>query len=184
MKTQQNLANNLRRLRELHNLSQRQAADLSGVPRPTWATLESGAANPTLTVLSKAAAALKVSIEELISPPRDSVRLIRAGQANQRNRRGGSLRPLLPEPIPGLSISRLALLPGGQITGAPHTQGTREYLTCEQGQVHLIAAGERYELLPGDTLIFRGDQRHSYLNPDKHQGTVAISVVCFGAGGM
>ena len=45
--------------------------------------------------------------------------------------------------------------------------GTREYLTCEQGQVELIAGGEHHRLDKGDMLVFRGDQRHSYVNPDK-----------------
>jgi hypothetical protein len=31
----------------------------------------------------------------------------------------------------------------------------------------------------GDMLVFRGDQRHSYLNPDKHRISISISVVCF-----
>jgi transcriptional regulator with XRE-family HTH domain len=53
-----NLADNIRRLREARNLSQQQIAKLSGIPRPTWASLETGSANPTLSVLSKAANAL------------------------------------------------------------------------------------------------------------------------------
>ena len=43
--------------------------------------------------------------------------------------------------------------------------GTREYLTCESGEIVLVAAGERWALSPGDVVVFRGDQRHSYHNP-------------------
>ena len=68
-----NLADNVRRLREAHKMSQQRMADLSGLPRPTWASLESGAANPTLNVLSKAAQALQVSIEELVGTPRNEI---------------------------------------------------------------------------------------------------------------
>ncbi|MCH8335188.1 MAG: hypothetical protein IIC61_04765 [Proteobacteria bacterium] len=32
---------------------------------------------------------------------------------------------------------------------------------------------------PGDMLVFRGDQRHSYHNLDTKRISVAISVVCF-----
>ena len=59
------LANNIRQLREARGLTQQQMAKISGVPRPTWANLESGAANPTLAVLIKVAAALQVSLDEL-----------------------------------------------------------------------------------------------------------------------
>jgi quercetin dioxygenase-like cupin family protein len=73
----------------------------------------------------------------------------------------------------------MELAPGGQLSGIPHTPGTREYLFCESGRVELLASGERWELGPGDVLVFRGDQRHGYRNPDARRGALAISVVCF-----
>jgi transcriptional regulator with XRE-family HTH domain len=174
-----NLAANVRRLRETRGLSQQQMAELSGVPRPTWASLESGGANPTLAVLTRTAAALQVSIEELIGPPRTACHLFPADGVRVRRRHGAELRPLLPESIPGLDISRMELAPGGSMSGVPHTAGTREYLTCERGRIELVASGERWELGPADTLVFRGDQRHSYRNLDARRRAIGISVVCF-----
>jgi len=176
-----NLAANLRQLRESRKLSQQRMSELSGIPRPTWASLESGTANPTLAVLSKAAAALQVSIEELVGAPRAEARLLRAGTVPERRRLGARLRPLLPESLPGLDIGRMELAPGGRMTGIPHTPGTREYLTCERGRIELSAAGQRWLLQSGDMLVFRGDQRHAYHNPDMRAPAVAISVVCFAA---
>jgi transcriptional regulator with XRE-family HTH domain len=174
-----NLAANVRRLREARGASQQQLARLAGLPRPTWASLEAGGANPTLAVLLRAAAALQVSIEELIGPPRTAARLFPAAEARVRRRQGAKLRALLPEAVPGLDIARMELAPGGSLAGIPHTPGTREYLTCEQGRIELVASGERWELGPGDVLVFRGDQRHGYRNLDPRRPTVAISVVCF-----
>lgn len=178
-----NLASNVRRLREARGLSQHQIAKLAGIPRPTWASLESGAANPTLAVLARAAAALSVSIEELIGPPRTAARLFRAAELRAKKRQGATIRALLPEAIPGLDVARMELAPGGQLGGIPHTPGTREYLSCESGRIELVASGERWELGPGDALVFRGDQRHSYRNLDARRPAVAISVVCFGPAG-
>jgi quercetin dioxygenase-like cupin family protein len=62
--------------------------------------------------------------------------------------------------------------------GIPHTPGTREYLTCESGQIELSAAGERWQLAPGDVVVFRGDQRHGYRNLGATTA-VAYSVVAF-----
>ena len=177
------LAANARRLREARGLSQQQMASLSGIPRPTWASLESGAANPTLAVLSRAAAALQVSIEELIGPPRTAARLFQAAEVRTRRRQGARLRPLLPEALAGLDISRLELEPGGHLNGIPHTPGTREYLTVESGRIELVASGERWQLGPGDSLVFRGDQRHTYRNLDASRPALAISVVCFAGTG-
>lgn len=174
-----NLAGNLRRLREARGLSQQRVAQLAGVPRATWASLEAGGANPTLAVLTRVGAALQVSIEELIGPPRTAARLYPAAGVPERRRQGARLRPLVPEAIPGLEIARMELAPAGQMVGVPHTPGTREYLTCERGRVELVASGERWALGPGDVLVFRGDQRHVYRNPDRRRAAVAVSVVCF-----
>lgn len=174
-----NLGVNVRRLREARGLSQQRLADLSGIPRPTWASLETGTANPTLTVLSKAAGAFNVSIEELIGPPRSEFEFIPAAKVREHKRQGAKVRPLVPEAIPGLEISRTELEPGGRMAGIPHKTGTREYLTCERGQVELVAGGEHHLLNEGDMLVFRGDQRHSYVNPDKYRRSVSVSVVCF-----
>jgi XRE family transcriptional regulator, regulator of sulfur utilization len=177
--TGRNLAANLRRLREARGLSQQQVARLSGLPRPTWASLESGSANPTLAVLTRVVTALQVSIEELIGPPRTAARLFPAGEVRIRRRQGARTRPLVPEAIAGLDISHMELVPGGTLVGIPHTPGTREYLTCETGRMELVASGERWQLGPGDCVVFRGDQHHSYRNPDAKRRAVAISVVCF-----
>ncbi len=163
-------------------MSQQRMADLSGLPRPTWASLESGAANPTLNVLSKAAQALQVSIEELVGAPRNEIEYIRAADVKERRRQGARIRPLVPEALAGLEFSRMELEPSGRMAGVPHTPGTREYLTCESGRIELIVAGDHWLLEPGDMLVFRGDQLHSYRNPDARKKTIAISVVCFAAG--
>jgi transcriptional regulator with XRE-family HTH domain len=178
-----NLASNVRRLRETHRMSQQRIAELSGLPRATWASLESGAANPTLGVLSKAAQALQVSIEELIGAPRDDIEHIRAADVKVRTRQGVKLRPLVPDALPGLEFSRMEMQPGASMVGVPHTEGTREYLSCERGRIDLVVAGERWSLDEGDMLVFRGDQRHSYRNPDTKVHAIAISVVCFAGHG-
>jgi transcriptional regulator with XRE-family HTH domain len=86
VETAAHLAANVRRLREGRGLSQQQMARLSGIPRPTWASLESGSANPTLAVLTRAAGALQVSIEELIGPPRTCARSCRSRSQGSTSR--------------------------------------------------------------------------------------------------
>jgi transcriptional regulator with XRE-family HTH domain len=177
-----NLADNIRKLREARGLSPQRLSGLSGIPRPTWASLESGSANPTLAVLSKAGAALQVSIEELVGAPRQEIQHFRASEVRERKRQNARIRPLVPEALSGLEITRLELDAGGRMVGVPHTPGTREYLTCERGRIELIASGDHWLLETGDMLVFRGDQRHTYYNPDAASVAVAISVVCFATG--
>lgn len=177
------LAQNIRQLRDQRKLSQQKLADLSGIPRATWANLESGSANPTLAVLTRVAATLRVSIEELLSPPRALCRLYRVHELRHRLRGAAQIRDLLPDPLAGLQIERLALAGGGRLLGTPHTAGTREYLTCERGRLALSVAGEVQVLDAGDVLVFRGDQKHSYHNPQETE-SIGYSVVVLAPAGL
>jgi transcriptional regulator with XRE-family HTH domain len=172
------LGENVRQLREARGLSQQQISRLAGVPRPTWANLESGAANPTLSVLVRVAGALQVRLDELLAPPRAHVQHHRAATLPVRSKGAARIRKLLPEPLAGLDIERLELPVGAAFAGVPHTPGTREYLTCERGQVELRVAGERYLLEPGDVVVFAGDQRHGYKNAGD-KPAIAYSTVAF-----
>ena len=181
MSQHDHLAENIVAIREARGLSQAQIAKAAGVPRATWTNLESGAANPTLAVLIKVANALQVRLDELLAAPRLPARHLRASELPVRHRGNVTVRKLLPEPLPGLEIERMELPPGARMVGIPHTPGTREYLTCESGQIVLFAAGERWELGPGDLVAFRGDQRHSYTN-ETARVAVGYSVVILARG--
>ncbi len=170
------LSRNIRQLRDARGMTQQQMAKFSGLPRATWANLESGAANPTLSVLHKVALALQIPLEELISAPRAACKLYPRDSLPLRSRGQVAVRKLLPDPIAGMAIDRMDFPPRSQMTGVPHTPGTREYLTCETGSILLVAAGEKWTLRAGDVVVFRGDQRHSYQNPGGERA-VGYSVV-------
>jgi transcriptional regulator with XRE-family HTH domain len=158
------IAQNVKALRQSRNLTQEQLARLAGVPRPTWSNLESGSANPTIIVLARIAAALQVPLEELVSPPKAIAKFYPADSIAKKRRGGVLIRNLLPDHLQGLELERLELAPGARMVGTPHRLGTREYLACEAGAVELVVSDEAFKLAPGDVIVFRGDQKHSYLN--------------------
>lgn len=172
------LAENMRTLREARGLTQQRISKLAQVPRATWATLESGVSNPTLSVLIKVAEALGVRLEELIGPPRTTARYYPKDSLPKKTRGKAEIRRLLPEALSGLEIERFELPAGAHFTGVPHTQGTREYLTCERGGLVLAVSGECFALKPGDVVVFHGDQAHSYRNSGRSTA-IAYSVVAF-----
>ena len=173
-----NIAHNVQQLRATRGMTQQQMAKLAGLPRPTWANLESGGANPTVSVLVKVATALQVRIEELLDPPRAAAKHHPSGTLPIRRRGDVEIRKLLPETVAGLDLERLELPGGAMMKGAPHKAGTREYLACERGEVELRASGETYVLRAGDVVVFRGDQKHSYRNPGRPVA-IAYSVIAF-----
>lgn len=159
------LAANLRQARERQGLTQNALAARSEIPRSTLASIETGHSNPTLSVLAKLSAALQVSLEELLTPAHADIQHFPHGSLPIRNRGATGqveVRKLLPDPIPGMEIDRLALKPGAQMRGTPHRSGTREYLYCESGAITLWVEGDRIDLAEGDVAAFPGDRRHSY----------------------
>jgi transcriptional regulator with XRE-family HTH domain len=68
MSNNQNLANNIKKLREAKGLSQEKLARLADVANNTLIKMESGEnQNPTLNSLKKVAKALGVSVDDLIN---------------------------------------------------------------------------------------------------------------------
>jgi len=175
------IAKNVKQLRQSPNLTQAQLAKVSGIPRPTWANLESGTANPTVSIMLKVAGAFQVPLEELISAPRASVKLYPSDSVPKRHRNGVIIRKLLPDSLKGVDLERMEFSGSAQIVGIPHRPGTREYLTCESGQIELTVSGEIFKLTAGDVVVFRGDQRHSYRNLGERTA-VGYSAVLIQAG--
>jgi transcriptional regulator with XRE-family HTH domain len=173
------LADNVRMQRELRGLTQQQLARLAAIPRSTIAHLETGAGNPTLAVLARLAGALRLSLEELLSPPRTRCELYPSGTLPVVTRGRGrqvEIRRLLPHAVEGMEIDRMQLPPRSAMTGVPHRPGTHEYLYCERGRIVLRVEGTRFELGTGDVAAFAGDQRHSYENPGSGEA-IAFGVV-------
>lgn len=68
MSSNQNLANNIKKMREAKGLSQEKLARLADVANNTLIKMESGEnQNPTLNSLKKVAKALGVSVDDLIN---------------------------------------------------------------------------------------------------------------------
>jgi XRE family transcriptional regulator, regulator of sulfur utilization len=170
------LARNVRELRLARGFTQEQMAKLAGLPRATWSNLESGSGNPTLTVLHAVCSAFQVSLEEIVAEARANARLYPKGTLPQRTRGEVLVSSLLPDKIPGMQIERLELPVASRMIGVPHTPGTREYLTCESGEIELVASGEAFRVGEGDVVVFRGDQRHSYANSGR-KTAIGYSVV-------
>ena len=169
-----NLALNVRQLRSARQLSQAQLAQIAGIPRPTLAHLESGTANPTLSVLMRIASALQVLIEELVAPPRSTVRHVPVEDLHHRQRGAATVRHVLPDSIRGLSWERMELPAGVHAVGIPHARGTQKYVVCERGSISVDVGDDRVNLNVGDVAVFRGDQRHGFENLE------ATIAVCFG----
>lgn len=174
--TAQNLANNVRALREARGISQQQIAQIAGIPRPTWANIESGEANPTLAVLTRVAAALGARIEELLSEPHGDARHWPAETLPLHRHGRASVRTLIDHPHAGLIVQRIVLQPNAVFSAKAQVPQTYAYFTCEMGEIHVELDHREHVLMAGDLLTFRADQTHTLRNPTRVRG-VAFNVV-------
>lgn len=151
-------------------MSQQQIAQIAGIPRPTWANIESGEANPTLAVLTRVAAALGTHIEELLVSPRGTTKHWPA-ESLPIHRQGRALvKSFLEQPGSGLIVRRIVLQPGATLPVPPHAPQMYAYLTCEMGELHLDLQHSEHVLAAGDLLTFRADQAYTYRNPTRLRG--------------
>jgi XRE family transcriptional regulator, regulator of sulfur utilization len=178
------LARNLSSLRHARGLTQATLAKAAGLPRSTIANLESGGGNPSLAVLVKVAAQLRVPIDELLASPRAKVRKWSAAELpSSAHGRGVTQRPLVPEPVPEEMLVRMEFAPGAVMAGTPHLPGTREYFSCLRGAVTIFVVGDRHDLAEGDVLAFPGNVAHSYRNTGAKEA-MGISVVILAKAGV
>ena len=162
--TSQLLAANVRRLRLARGLSQQKVATLASVPRPTWANLESGDANPTLTVLTKVASALCVGVEDLLLTPQAGVQLFRAEGLPSTRRGKSTIRSLTPVALTPLNLRRLLLPPGAHFSERASPIGVQAVITCEIGELDVELDDAAHRLRSGDVMIFKSDREQVFRN--------------------
>lgn len=173
------LADNLRRLRRQAGLTQAQLAVAAGLPRATLASLEQPDANPSVQVVAAVARALRVGVDDLLSPTPER-RLYLVGPREQQEYRADHARFVarLVSPIAakGIDINRISMRPGCSTVGRPHPEGAQEFFHCLAGTATLRVADETVEVPAGSLLQFPGHYRHSYENRGQ-QEVEAVSVV-------
>lgn len=158
------LADNLRRLREARGLTQQQLSEASGVPRPTLAHLESGSANPTLSVLARVATTLGVAMEELVAAKEALLEHHPSSALREREETGTLLRELCPDSPSGLAVERIEIAPRARLERAHGRHADKSYVTCERGEVDVTGGSERQKLLPGDVLVVKRGAGHVFVN--------------------
>jgi quercetin dioxygenase-like cupin family protein len=69
------------------------------------------------------------------------------------------------------------LKPGGALRSQAHFEGTREFLTVEEGNVRIESAQDRESLNKGDSGSYRADVPHAIVNSGKNAAVVFLVVI-------
>lgn len=176
------ISQRVKHLRQQRNWSLEQLSTASGVSRSMLSQIERNQANPTLAVTCKIAQAFGMSLAEFVEIPAasTSIHVIRGDDPEHlyRSDEAVEIRTLSPLNLEkDVEFYQVRLKPGGALRSAPHFQGTREFLTVEQGRVRVQSAGDAAELNKGDSTTYRADVSHAIENVGKGEATVFLVVI-------
>jgi transcriptional regulator with XRE-family HTH domain len=145
----------------------------STVSRRLLVQIEHAEANPSLATLLKLAAALGVTLTELLSDEPEArpvaVASVQDAMTLWSTRAGGVARLLVSHGP--LELWSWTLAPGDRRDSEPHRPGSLELITVQSGTVALDVGDHHVEIPTGDSAWFDATRPHAYSNP----GTTAAN---------
>jgi transcriptional regulator with XRE-family HTH domain len=159
----------VREMRKSRGWTLEQLASLSGVSRSMLSQIERGAANPTLGVAFRISQAFGLSLGDLVDVPTKSPRIdvIRSDDQSSLFRDDPLVRIRTLSPLhleKDVEFYELTLRPSGILASSPHYEGTREFLTVEEGHVRVTSGDDSEELRKGDSCHYPADVPHEIAN--------------------
>jgi len=170
----------LRDERQARNMSLDDLSRASGVSRAALSQIETRKSSPSIAVMWKIAVGLGVPFSELLGGPDEQGTILRRADAQILRSPDGRLesRPLAPAgAAPWVEIYELRIAARATHRSDAHAPGTREILVVLSGSVRIEVADHWYELEAGDSLAFRADQTHSYINGGTSEARVHDLIV-------
>lgn len=178
----EDLGRRVKKLRGDRGWSLEELASASGVSRSMLSEIERERANPTLSVTYRIARAFGLSLQDLIESA-DSASTIQTIRANDRAQifrsdKQCQIRTLSPLNLEkDVEFYELRLPVGEALRSQPHVDGTREFLTVEEGAVDLQSGNSTEKLGKGDSATYRADVPHTIVNSGKRVAVLFLVVI-------
>lgn len=174
----------LRDERQARNLSLDDLSRASGVSRAALSQIETRKSSPSLSVMWKIAVGLGIPFAELLGGDSEDGAVLRRSDAQVLRSPDGRFesRPVIPAgTTPWVEVYELKLSARSTYRSEAHASGTRELLVVLSGSMRVEVGTTTYDLEPGDSLSFRADQPHAYINPGSSEAR-AHDVIVYGRG--
>jgi transcriptional regulator with XRE-family HTH domain len=157
----------LRDERQARNLSLDDLSRASGVSRAALSQIETRKSSPSIAVMWKIAIGLGIPFAELLGGETDQGTVLRRSDAQVLRSPDGRFesRPIVPAGVtPWVEVYELRLAARATHKSEAHAIGTREVVVALSGSLRLELGTTHFELESGDSVAFRADQPHSYVN--------------------
>lgn len=174
------IAKNLKAYRDREKLSLEKTAELTGVSKTMIGQIERGESVPTITTLWKMANGLKIPFTALIKEPEAEALLVSKDDKQALSEDDGKYKvyPCFPfEDGRPYEVYTVEIEKGGFLKADPHKEGTEELFTVFEGEVTLSIENREHLVKCGDSIRFKADKPHSYLNSGK--SITRLSMVLF-----
>lgn len=175
----------LKELRQEHGMSMRALAQRSGLSANALSMIERGRASPSVSTLNKLAEAMGISITEFFGAvsKRQDVVLVRADERTRVPFTRGLWEGLGGEAFTGRVEPFVLTLEAGGASGTRSIVHTgHELVFCLRGTLEYIVQDQRFELQPGDSLLFAAHLRHRWRNSGKTVTNALIVLSGFSEG--
>jgi transcriptional regulator with XRE-family HTH domain len=177
------LCEQVRTLRRKKGWSLEQLSAACGVSRSMLSQIERTQVNPTLGVAHRIAQAFGSSLGRLLDASHSggaSIDIIRAEDRtyHYRSDRYCRIRTLSPLHLEkDVEFYEVQLQPDGALRSSAHFQGTREFITVQQGQLRIHSEDDVCDLMPGDSAHYAADVPHAVENAGKTVATAFLVVI-------
>ncbi len=162
------VANRIRNWRKEKKLSLDELSRRASVSKGMLVEIEKGAANPSIAILCKLAAALGVSVADIVnvaSEPQVHIIEEAAIPVLWQGEKGGSARLLAGTAGPDMiELWRWEMQPGESFSSPGHPAGTFELLHVEAGVLTLKIEESVTQVVAGASAVAKTDAAHSYAN--------------------
>jgi len=175
-KKEPDVAASVRKLREQRNLSLRALAGLCDVSPNTISLIERGLTSPSVDTLQSLATGLGVPITAFFETEEPPARLVLTpAQERTRTTLPGMTIEHLGSGLPNCALASflITLDPGAGCDAEPITHLGEEWVHCLAGTIEYEVNGERFQLEPGDSLLFEAFQPHCWHN----RGALHASII-------
>nr|WP_144510211.1 XRE family transcriptional regulator [Bacillus sp. FJAT-22090] len=155
----------LKKVRKEKQLSLEDLAGITGVSKLTLGNIERGETNPTLGMLWKISKGLSIPLLALFSEE-SNVSLSRAGEGLRitGDQKTWSVEPIFQHASNDTEMCRAYLQPNCTYQPEEHHHNTTEIVTVMTGAVTIKVNEETYLLNQYDSISFRADGTHAYIN--------------------
>ena len=166
----QAVSDRLKSWRKSQKLSLDELSRRAGVSKGMLVEIEKGAANPSIAILCKVAAALGVSVADIVNvshAPDEWLIENSEMPVLWQGEKGGSAQLLAGTRGPDMiELWRWQMFAGEVFSSTGHSSGTLELLHVEQGTLALTVGEQTLVIKQGCAAVARTDMPHAYASAD------------------